>query len=296
MTNKIETQILSGREILDCTKAGLKSLIKGMPPENIPELVIVTIGNDPSSAVYVRNKIKIAEEIGFVVKHILCPEESTTDEVNETIHDHLYNMCQLKFGVIIQQPVPDHIDMCYLEHTVLNKFNDVDGFSDYNIANLFNNSVNQKMNPCTPRGIMNIFDYYNIDVSGKHAVIIGRSTIVGKPMALELINADATVTVCHSKTENLNDYISQADIIISAVGKPQFIKGSDIKEDAVCIDVGINVLESNGPKRKIVGDFDLDSCIGKASAITPVPGGVGLTTVAALMDNVYAAAIVNTVN
>lgn len=290
--SNIKTKILSGREILDCTKASLKSLIKGVPPENIPELVIVTIGNDPSSTVYVRNKIKVAEEIGFIVTHLQCPEEATSDEVYNMIRQHIYNECQVDVGIIIQQPVPDHIDMTYLSHMILDKFNDVDGFCDYNISNLFNNSVHQKMSPCTPRGIMNIFDYYNIDVSGKHAVVIGRSSIVGKPMALELINADATVTVCHSKTKNLNDYISQADIIISAIGKPQFIKGSDIKEGAVCIDVGINVLESDGPKRKLVGDFDFDSCLGKASAITPVPGGVGLTTIAALMDNVYNTAFI----
>lgn len=238
-------------------------------------LAIVSVGDDPASKVYVRNKIKACEKAGVDVAHHQlpsnCPEYFLADLIKEL------NVAPNIHGILVQLPLPPHIDSKRILN-LIDPNKDVDGFHPYNIGKLAVDDRN--MIPCTPKGIMWLLTTYGIPVSGKHCVIVGRSNIVGKPLAMLMLNDNATVTVCHSHTRNLADLTRQADILVAAVGKPHFITADMVKSGAVVIDVGINRVDG-----KLVGDVDFDSVSEVASYITPVPGGVGQMTVAALIDN-----------
>ena len=240
-------------------------------------LAVVLIGNDPASEVYVNNKIKACEYVGFVSKSFRLPQETTQAEAEDLIKA----LAQDKTvdGILVQLPLPKHLS----EESLL-KFipadKDVDGLLDENIGKLFQNK--KTLVSCTPNGIMQLLKRYNIDVAGKNAVVLGRSNMVGKPMAALLINANATVTVCHSKTKDLSSFTKNADILIVAIGRKHFVTADMVKEGAVVIDVGINRVDG-----KLYGDVDFDAVKEIASYITPVPGGVGPMTIAMLMLNTY---------
>ena len=251
-----------------------------------PGLAVVIVGEDPASQVYVRNKKRKAESCGFhSVQHSL-PEDSTQEAVLELV-DELNNDPAVH-GILVQLPLPPQID----EQTVTQAIDpdkDVDGFHFQNIGRLTAGHLDDAFVPCTPAGCMlMIEDQLGKDLSGLNAVIIGRSNIVGKPMASLLLKANATVTICHSRTKNLEDVARRADILVAAVGRAKMVKGSWIKPGAVVIDVGINRIEvevDGEKKNKLVGDVDFDDAVEVAGAITPVPGGVGPMTIIMLMSN-----------
>lgn len=239
-------------------------------------LTIITVGDDEASKVYVRNKIKSAEECGILCKHIRFEESISENKLIEYINE----LKSVEFGnnILVQLPLPKHIKEDKIIEAI-GPLNDVDGFHPENIGKLFTGKKARVA--CTPGGIMTLLNHYNISLSGKHCVIVGRSNIVGKPMAALMLNENATVTVCHSKTKNLSEITKQADILIVAIGKSKFITSDMIKEGCIVVDVGIN-RDENG---KLCGDVDFEQCKDKTSYITPVPGGVGPLTVATLMYN-----------
>ena len=244
-------------------------------------LAVVQVGDNPASCVYVRNKKKACEYVGIKsVSHEL-PEETTEAELLDLI-DKLNNDDSIN-GILVQLPLPAHMD----ENKVIDAispYKDVDGFHLMNVGAL---STGQNgFISCTPYGIIQLLKRSNIDISGKHCVVIGRSNIVGKPMSMLLLRENGTVTVVHSKTQNMKEITKQADILVVAIGKPKFVDDTFVKEGAVVIDVGINRDEDN----KICGDVDYDKVFDKVSAITPVPGGVGPMTIAMLMNNCLEAA------
>ena len=241
-----------------------------------PKLVAILVGNDPASQIYVRNKEKFAEIAGIETDVIRMPETSSTNDVVSTIEK--LNTDESVNAILVQLPLPKHIDTKTVLNTVSEK-KDVDGFTDANIGKMFG-SGDKYIIPCTPRGIMEILDEYNIDIAGKNAVIIGRSDIVGKPTAMMFLNRNATVTICHSKTQNISEYTRRADIIVAATGKIK-ITGDMIKPGCVLLDVGMQ-RDENG---KLHGDCDFESCEKIASYITPTPGGIGPMTIAGLMQN-----------
>ena len=243
-------------------------------------LAVIQIGEDPASSVYVRQKEKMANDLGYYFKHIKLAENVTEEEVLSLI-DQL-NEDNLIDGILVQMPIPKHLDSKKIQNRV-HYLKDVDGLTDINAGRLIHNQ--DTLVPCTPMGIMTLLEYYGIEVSGKNVVIVGRSDLVGKPLAALMTNQDATVTLCHSKTNDLSTYTKQADILVVAVGKPNLIRGEDVKEEAIIIDVGINRLEDG----KLCGDVDFESVSRKASYITPVPGGVGQMTVYELGNNTYKA-------
>jgi len=241
----------------------------------MPGLATVLVGEDPASAVYVRNKNKICSEIGFQSFGQNLPAETTEAQLLDLIKE--LNENDEVNGILVQLPLPDHID----EEKVLLSIDpakDVDGFHPINVGKLA--IGNALLTPCTPTGIIALLDYYEIEIAGKHAVVLGRSNIVGKPVAHLLLQRHATVTICHSKTTNLKEVTLQADILIAAVGRPHFVGAEMVKEGAVVIDVGINRVDG-----KLIGDVEFDPVAEKAGFITPVPGGVGPMTIALLMEN-----------
>lgn len=245
-------------------------------------LAVVLAGDNPASQVYVRNKIKACDEVGIKSFAAYLPQNVTQSVLEQAVKELVSN-CAVD-GVLVQLPLPEHIDA----ESVLKLIpaeKDVDGFSAENTGKLLLNE--QSLVACTPHGVMKMLEKYKIDTKGKHAVVLGRSNIVGKPMAVLLLNADATVTVCHSKTQNLKEECLRADIIISAIGKPKFLTADMVKEGAAVIDVGMNRDESG----KLCGDVDFDKVKEKCSYITPVPGGVGPMTITMLMYNAYYAAV-----
>lgn len=247
-------------------------------------LAVVIVGNDPASRVYVNNKKKACEYIGIDSYEYALPEETTEDELKELI-TKLNNDSKIN-GILVQLPLPKHIN----EESVINTISakkDVDAFHPVNVGKIM--IGNYDFLPCTPAGVMELIKESGIEVSGKNCVVVGRSNIVGKPQAMLLLQSNGTVTVCHSKTENLAEFTKKADILVVAVGKPQIITGDMIKEGAVVIDVGMNRLEN----KKLVGDVNFEQCGQKAAAITPVPGGVGPMTIAMLMKNTVKAALIN---
>lgn len=245
-------------------------------------LVVIQIGNDPASDVYVRQKKKMAEDLGYNFNHINLDENVNEDEILAII-DKLNND-NLVDGILVQMPIPSTLNVKRIQNAIL-PYKDVDGLTDINIGKLVHNE--DSLVACTPMGIIDLLDYYNIDIEGKNVVIIGRSDLVGKPLASLMINRNATVTLCHSKTINLDFYTKNADILVVAIGKPNFIKRDSVKDGAVIIDVGINRM-ANG---MLCGDVDFDDVKDKVSYITPVPGGVGQMTVAELALNTYKAHI-----
>ncbi len=244
-------------------------------------LAVVLVGEDPASQVYVRNKIKACEDVGIRSFSYHLPAESTQKEVESLIAELVAS--DKVDGILVQLPLPKHLD----ERKILKLIppaKDVDGFCAENVGNLAMNR--ETIVACTPFGVMKMLEEYGIDPKGKSAVVLGRSNIVGKPMAMLLVNADATVTVCHSKTENLKEVCAGADILVVAIGRPKFVTADMVKKGAVVIDVGMD-RDENG---KLCGDVDFENVKEKASFITPVPGGVGPMTITMLLYNTYIAA------
>lgn len=246
-----------------------------------PGLAVVIVGNDPASQVYVRNKKRGCEEVGFYSESYELPENTTQEDLIALI-EKLNNDAKIH-GILVQLPLPKHLD----ETEVLLKIKpekDVDAFHPYNVGKIM--IGNHDLLPCTPAGVMVLLERSGVEVRGKKCVVIGRSNIVGKPMAMLLLHAHGTVTICHSRTQNLADICREADILVASIGKPEFVKGDMVKEGAVVVDVGINRLE-NG---KLVGDVAFAEVEPKASYITPVPGGVGPMTITMLLKNTLTAA------
>ncbi|MBQ4583451.1 MAG: bifunctional 5,10-methylenetetrahydrofolate dehydrogenase/5,10-methenyltetrahydrofolate cyclohydrolase [Bacilli bacterium] len=273
--------IMDGKKVAEKTYEDLEVRINKLKENNIiPMLAVVIVGNDEASQVYVRNKAKMCEKLQIGSKVIECEENISEKELEKIIKD--LNNDQNIHGILIQAPLPKHLDSLKI-FDIVSKEKDVDGFNIYNVGAL---SLNKEgFIPCTVKGIIKILEYYNINVTSKNIVIIGRSNIVGKPLANYLINHNATVTVCHSKTSNLSDITKQADILISATGTANLVKKDYVKKGAVVIDVGIN--RNNN---KLCGDVNFEEVSEIASHITPVPGGVGPMTIAMLMENVLEAA------
>ncbi|QSZ67719.1 bifunctional methylenetetrahydrofolate dehydrogenase/methenyltetrahydrofolate cyclohydrolase FolD [Methanofollis aquaemaris] len=246
-----------------------------------PSLATVLVGEDPASQMYVRMKHKACEKVGITSVRADLPAETTTAEVLATVQK--LNEDPEVSGILVQLPLPPQVDTQAVIDAVSPE-KDVDGFHPVSIGRLY--SGHPGFVPCTPQGIMTMLAEYGIEIAGKNAVVVGRSVDVGRPMAALLLNADATVTICHSKTQNLPAIMQQADILVSGIGKARFVTADMVKEGAVVIDVGINH-DENG---KLCGDVDFDSVVEKASAITPVPGGVGPMTIATLMENTLKAA------
>jgi methylenetetrahydrofolate dehydrogenase (NADP+)/methenyltetrahydrofolate cyclohydrolase len=276
------TMILDGKKIAEMRQKILKEEIKSSGLS--PRLATVIVGSDPASQMYIRMKHRACEQVGIGSVGIELPKDATTGQVLEAV-TQLNNDDDIH-GILVQLPLPKYVDSERVIAAV-RPDKDVDGFNPFNLGLLF--SGRPRFVPCTPKGIMTLLAEYKIELEGTRAVVIGRSIDVGRPMAALLTNADATVTVCHSKTKDLTYEVNRADILVSAVGKAHFITREMVKPGAVVIDVGINQL--NG---KLVGDVDFAAVKDIASAITPVPGGVGPMTIATLMENTYRAAIVRT--
>lgn len=269
-------KIIDGKAHAAALRAELKEKIEKM--ERKPALAVVIVGEDPASQIYVRNKIKACGELGIRSLSYELPVNSTQEEV-ECLLDKLAADVDID-GILLQLPLPKHLDAdAATAHIPFEK--DVDGFSTENLGLLLQHK--EKVVACTPLGIMKMLEREGIELAGKNAVVIGRSETVGKPMAMLLLNANATVTICHSKTRNLAEVCKNADILVAAVGKAKFVTADMIKEGAVVIDVGMN-RDENG---KLCGDVDFENVKDKASYITPVPGGVGPMTITMLMYNTY---------
>lgn len=275
-------EILDGKKVSAKVREDLKLEVDNLKKEGIkPKLAVIMVGNDLASKVYVRNKNKACEEIGIEYEEFLLGEKTTMEELLNVI-DNL-NKNQNIDGILLQSPIPKHLDINKAFRAILPE-KDVDGFHPINAGKL---SIGEKcFVPCTPHGVVKIIEEYNIETEGKNVVIVGRSNIVGKPLIQCMLQKNATVTVCHSKTRNLEEFTKKADILIVAIGKQKFITENMVKEGVVVIDIGINRNEEG----KLVGDVDFDNVSKKASYITPVPGGVGPMTVAMLMENVVEAA------
>ncbi len=278
-------KLLKGKEVSARIKSELKTEVEKLKEQGInPGLAVIIVGEDPASQVYVRNKERACEECGIYSEKYALTEATTQEELLALI-DTL-NKKESISGILVQLPVPKHID----EKTIINAIDpkkDVDAFHPVNVGKIM--VGNYDFVPCTPAGVMELIAESGIDVSGKECVVVGRSNIVGKPQAMLLLHKNGTVTICHSRTKNLAEKTRNADILVAAVGIPNFIKGDMIKEGAVVIDVGINRLE-NG---KLCGDVEFETAEKVAGAITPVPGGVGPMTIAMLMKNTVKAAVVN---
>ncbi len=299
----MSAQILSGKEVAESIKQKIADEVKTLSFQ--PCLVVVRVGEDEASKVYVGNKVKTSNELGFLSGQIYHSANISQDELLETI-DELNKRADVD-GILVQLPLPKHIDEKIVLNAILPE-KDVDGFNPVSVGKL---SIGEKsLIPCTPAGVIEILKFYNIETKGKHAVIVGRSNIVGKPMAMLLLQNDATVTICHSRTTNLSEITSQADILVAAIGRAGFIKSEHIKFGATVVDVGINKVsdaarvselfaESDIEKRltaiekrgfTLIGDVNQKDALAKAGSFTPVPGGVGLLTIAMLMKNTLEAA------
>lgn len=243
-------------------------------------VAVIQIGNDPASDIYLKQKEKMAKELNYNFKHYHLSDTVEEYVVLEMIK--FLNMDDSIDGILVQMPIPKHLNIKNIQNQIDSK-KDVDGLTDINAGKLVQNI--DALIPCTPVGIMDMLSYYKLNLSGKNVTIVGRSDLVGKPLASLMTNKDATVTLCHSKTNNLKEYTKLADILIVAVGKPNFITKKYIKEGAIVIDVGINRLEDG----TLCGDVNFDDVKDKVSYITPVPGGVGQITVAELGKNIYKA-------
>lgn len=243
-------------------------------------LVVIQVGEDPASVVYVRQKAKMAEAMGFDFKHIKLDSSISEEELLNKIDE--FNNDNNVDGILVQMPIPKHLNPKIVQNAI-SPLKDVDGLTDINMGKLMHNEA--ALVPCTPLGIMDLLKYYEIDVSGKNVVVVGRSDLVGKPMMALMINANATVTLCHSKTKDMSKITKKADILVVAIGKANSIKAEDVRKGCVVVDVGINRMSDGS----LCGDVDFDSLKDKVSYITPVPGGVGQMTVAELGMNTYRA-------
>ncbi len=270
-------KIIDGKKISVQIKEELKEKVAKLKRDGKEiTLAVIQVGNDEASTVYVGNKKKACEYIGIHSLSYELSEETTQDKLLELIEE--LNQKEEVHGILVQLPLPKHIDENAVIHAISPK-KDVDGFHPQNVGAL---SIGESgFVSCTPAGIIQLLKRSGIEIAGKHCVVIGRSNIVGKPMAMLLLRENGTVTICHSKTKDLAKLTKQADILVAAIGKPKFITKEYIKENAVVIDVGIHRMEN----KKLCGDVDYDDVIDKVSAITPVPGGVGPMTIAMLMYN-----------
>jgi len=268
------TNLIDGKLLAEKVRNSIKTEIA--ESKIVPGLAVVLVGSDPASQVYVRNKKKACAEIGITSFDHTLPETTTEEELLALVHKLNYD--EAVHGILIQLPLPNHID----SQKVLNSINpdkDVDGFHPVSMGRLL---TGQKgLRPCTPYGVMEMLDSIGYDLKGKHAVIIGRSNIVGKPMSIMLLERHATITICHSRTQNLPDVVRSADVVVAAIGKANFVRGDWVKKGAIVLDVGIN----RNAEGKLTGDVDFAEASKNASFITPVPGGVGPMTIAMLMKN-----------
>ncbi len=265
---------IDGKQIAKQIRQNIKQEIEDY--EKKPGLAVVLVGDNPASQIYVRHKEKACQGIGYYSEKIVLPKETTEHELLDLV-EKLNNDDKLH-GILVQLPLPDHIDEDKIIESI-NPKKDVDGFHALNMGNLLVGK--DTIVSCTPKGVIELIKRTGIDISGKNAVVVGRSNIVGKPAAILLLQNNATVTICHSRTKDLKKHCLEADILVVAVGRPNFITEDMVKKGAVVIDVGMNRLE-NG---KLAGDVDYENVKEKASHITPVPGGVGPMTIAMLMQN-----------
>ena len=273
--------IIDGKALAKKIRENLKKECEELKQKGIiPKLAVIMVGNNPASKVYVKNKSKACEEIGINYEEYLLEENITQEQLTDLIQN--LNKDKTVNGILLQSPIPEHLNINQAIKTITYS-KDVDGFTPSSIGKLMIGE--DTFISCTPYGVIKMFEEYNIDLTGKNVVILGRSNIVGKPLLQCCLNKNATVTVCHSKTKDLEEYTKRADILISAIGKSKFVKKEMLKEGVVVIDVGIN----RGEDGKLTGDVDFDEVEKIASYITPVPGGVGPMTLAMLMNNVIKA-------
>ena len=274
--------IIDGKLLASKIMKKLKEEVNSLKQEEIwPKLAVIMVGNDKASEVYVRNKSKACNEVGIEFEEFILKEDITMQQLLAII-EKLNNRKDIH-GILLQSPIPKHLDIRKAFNTI-NCQKDVDGFNPINIGKLMIGE--DTFISCTPYGVIKMLEDNNIKIEGKNAVVIGRSNIVGKPLAQCLLNKDATVTVCHSKTQNLDEITRQADILLVAIGKPEFVTAKMVKEGATVIDIGINRNEEG----KLVGDVKFDEVSQKVQYISPVPGGVGPMTIAMLLNNVIKAA------
>ena len=270
--------IIDGKQIAQKLRNDIAKKVEKL--DRAPGLAVILVGDDPASTIYVRNKDNACKEVGFysekINKSANITQQELLDEVTRLNNDDKID------GILVQLPLPKHLDTNLVIETISPQ-KDVDGFHSENIGKLMQNKAN--LRPCTPKGVMTMLATTGIDLVGKDCVVVGASNIVGRPMAMELLNARATVTICNSKTQDLSGKLQRADVIVVAVGVAHIIKGDWIKKGAVVIDVGINRLDTG----KLVGDVDFESAIKNAGWISPVPGGVGPMTIATLLENTLTA-------
>jgi methylenetetrahydrofolate dehydrogenase (NADP+)/methenyltetrahydrofolate cyclohydrolase len=268
---------MDGKALSLSLEAELKLKVDALREKNarIPKLVVILVGDNPASQTYVKNKAKACERVGFL-SEIIELDGSISQEIVLATIDRL-NRDETVDGILVQLPVPKHLDAKAIVHA-LDPNKDVDGLHPLNVAKLYENE--KGFVPCTPKGIMRLLKEYQIDVVGKHCVVLGRSNLVGRPVAQLLLNENATVTICHSKTQNLSDFTKQADIIVVAIGRANFLTSKDVNHAECIIDVGINRVDG-----KLVGDVAYEELVDKVDAMTPVPGGVGPMTIGMLLEN-----------
>ena len=274
-------EILDGKQLAASLREPLAQRAAALTARGCrPGLAVIRVGDDPASEIYVRNKARMCQRLGLFSIELHLPAETSEERLFEEI-DRL-NQDERIHGILVQLPLPPHLDESAVAERIA-PHKDVDGFGSRNLGMLLKGQPG--ILPCTPKGILRLLQHAGVPLLGKRAVVVGRSLIVGKPTALLLMRENATVTLCHSRTENLREHTLQADLLVSAVGRPELIDGSYIKEGAVVIDVGINRTE-----RGLLGDVHFESATQKASLITPVPGGVGPMTIIMLMENTIEAA------
>ena len=274
-------KLIDGKIISVSVKERVKDEVAILKEQGITTgLAVIIVGEDPASKVYVANKKKACEALGIISEEYALPENTTQQELLALI-DELNNKKSIN-GILCQLPLPKHLDEQAIINAILPE-KDVDAFHPQNVGKIMLGDYD--FVPCTPAGLMEMLQYENIDISGKTCVVIGRSNIVGKPMGMLLLHKNGTVTICHSRTKDLASVCKEADILVAAVGRPNFVTADMVKEGAVVIDVGINRVDG-----KLVGDVDFEAVKDKCSAITPVPGGVGPMTIAMLMQNTLTAA------
>ena len=283
MSQFVENKIISGKAVSAAVKDRIRDEVAAFASGygRAPKLCVILVGDDPASAIYVRNKKKACEDVGIISEEYRLPADSSEQDVLELIGT--LNGDSSVDGILVQLPVPKHLDEIKIIEAI-DPSKDVDCFSPVNTGRLYNG--NPYFLPCTPAGIIELIKASGTDISGKTCVVIGRSNIVGKPIAALLMENDGTVTVCHRKTPDLKEVTQRADILVVAMKKPDFITADYVKPGAVIIDVGIN----RKPDGKVTGDVDFESCYDKCGFITPVPGGVGPMTVTMLLDNTVKAA------
>ncbi|EAZ91164.1 bifunctional methylenetetrahydrofolate dehydrogenase/methenyltetrahydrofolate cyclohydrolase FolD [Crocosphaera chwakensis] len=274
--------LLNGKALAQKIQGELKTTVEKLQG-NIgrpPGLAVIMVGDNPASAVYVRNKEKACAKVGIASFGRHLPTETPQEEVEALIHQ--LNADERVDGILVQLPLPPHLDTVKLLHAIAPE-KDADGLHPMNLGHLIRGE--EGLRSCTPWGVMRLLEEYNLDVAGKHAVVVGRSILVGKPLALMLLEKNATVSIAHSRTPDLAEITRQGDIIIAAVGKPNLITGEMVKPGAIAIDVGINRIMTEDSASKLVGDFEFNSVSQVSNYITPVPGGVGPMTVAMLLQN-----------